>query len=90
MMKLTFSLERDTLASAKALTEKGSRPRENLMELKMAMMAKAWLNTNTSTPGVAEYPRGLSMTVPLHLIHLAAGFIQSDIQTVHIESIVEA
>ena len=58
MIKLTLSLARDTLASAKAFTEKGSRPRENLMELKMAMMAKAWLNTNTTTPGMTEYPRG--------------------------------
>ena len=40
--RLTFSRASDTSPSAKALTENGSKPRENRMELKMAIVVKAW------------------------------------------------
>lgn len=39
--ELTLSRESDTAASAKALTDMGIRARQNLMELKMAMVVKA-------------------------------------------------
>lgn len=40
--ELTLSRVIDTAASARAFTLKGSRARQNLMELKMAMVVKAW------------------------------------------------
>lgn len=39
--KYTLNLFRDTTASARAFTHSGSRARENLMELKMAIVVKA-------------------------------------------------
>lgn len=37
----TFRREMDTAASARDFTDRGSRARQNLMELKMAMVVKA-------------------------------------------------
>lgn len=40
--KFTLSRAIETAASATAFTHKGSRAKQNLMELKMAMVVKAW------------------------------------------------
>lgn len=42
MMNRTLRRSTDTAASARFFTDWGNRARQNLMELKMAMVVKAW------------------------------------------------
>lgn len=69
----------DTAASARAFTDKGIRARQNLMELKMAMVVKAWEWREASVIWVPD-PPGAAASVT----HVRGFELQAD-QCVHQE-----